>query len=123
MLSEGDAAMLDIRAGHIDLKQIDRLVRELLDHLHIVRHCPPADIDDNPRVKLFQKRKVPLNQYINAGILQPDRIEHSPIRLLHARSGVPLPRHIRNPFCHDGAEAVQINEACIGIFHTRAKSS
>ena len=72
VLSERNSPVLYIRAGNINFQQINRLVGKLFHNLHIICRRTSAYIDDDFRVKLLQKRNIPLNKHVNPRILQPD---------------------------------------------------
>ena len=74
ILTERDTALLDIRAGNIDLEQIHRLIRKPLHNLYVLTRRMTADIDNDLRVVLLQERNVPFDKEIDARVLQSDRI-------------------------------------------------
>ena len=106
ILAEGNAAFLHIRAGNIDLHQINRLSGELFHHIHIVRHTFSAHIDNDFCVKLFQERDIPPGKQIKAGVLQANGIEHAAVDLRDARRGIARPRHVCHALCHHRAQPV-----------------
>ena len=95
-LAEGDAALLDIRAGDIDLQHIYRLIRQALHHLAVVLHGLSADVDNDFRVVLLQKRKIPLKKHVDARILKADGVQHAALRLRDAGHRIARPGHVRH---------------------------
>ena len=74
ILSEGNAALLDIRTGNIDLQQIHILIRQTLYHLQIFFCGMTTHIDNDPCIILLQIWNISLHEYIYAGILQTNGI-------------------------------------------------
>ena len=105
ILSERDAAAFYIRAGNIDLEHIYRLLRQALYRLTIFLRRMSADIYDDFRVVLLQKRDVPLAEQVDTRILQADRIHHTASDLCHTRSRIARPRDICNSLCHDCSQS------------------
>ena len=52
ILSKCDAALLDVRAGNVDLQHIDRLARQFFHYIDIIFRRFSTYIDDNLRIIL-----------------------------------------------------------------------
>ena len=52
ILSKCDAALLDVRAGNVDLQHIDRLARQFFHYIDVIFRRFSTYIDDNLRIIL-----------------------------------------------------------------------
>ena len=74
ILSKRDASLFYIRAGNVDLKHIDRLIRQSFHNLEIIFGCFSTDIHNDLRIIFFEKRNITLNKKIDPRILKSDRV-------------------------------------------------
>ena len=121
-LSKRNGSFLDIGAGYIDLQHADcRFVSQSLYHIHVILYGLTADVHNDLRIIFFQERNISLHEYVNAGVLQTDGIEHTAVYFCHTRGRVAGPGHIGYTLGHHRTQAVQIYE--FFIFHAGAKGS
>ena len=52
LMSKCDAALLDVRAGNVDLQHIDRLARQFFHYIDVIFRRFSTYIDDNLRIIL-----------------------------------------------------------------------
>ncbi len=74
ILSERNSPFFDIRTGNIDFQHIYGSIRKPLHDRTVIGCALSADIDDNFRIILLQKRNIPPDKYIDPRILQTDCI-------------------------------------------------
>ena len=102
VLTERNAAALDVRTRDIDLHHIHtRFICKPFYDFAIVLCRLSAYIYDDCRIVLFKKREIPGTKRINPRVLQADRIHHASPDLGNARSRISGPRHIRHALCND----------------------
>ena len=121
ILTKGNATLLYIGAGNVDLQKVHRLITQPLHHFHIIFRGLSAHIDHDLCVKLFQIGDIPLHKHVDARVLEPDGIDHASVCLRDPWSRVAGPRHIRDPLGHHRSQKIQIHK--LPVLLPRAKGS
>ena len=121
LLAEGDGSLLHIRTGDVDLQHVHGCIRKALHHFQIILQHFAADIDDYLRIILLQKGQVPLQEYVDARVLQADGVKHAAVDLRHSGGGIAGPGHVCHTLCHHGAQTVQIHK--LAVFHAGSKGA
>ena len=105
----------------VDPESIEKKGTQSLYHIHVILYGLTADVHNDLRIIFFQERNISLHEYVNAGVLQTDGIEHTAVYFCHTRGRVAGPGHIGYTLGHHRTQAVQIYE--FFIFHAGAKGS
>ena len=123
--AERHAAFLDVRAGNINLKRGNPVFFGIDPggDVTVFLNAFAPDIDNHYRTGFAQKRHIfrAVQEFLHAGALQPDGVEHPAVDFRHSRGRVAVAGLHRNALHHHRAEASQIE--IIFIFKTVAKGS
>jgi hypothetical protein len=100
--------------GDVDFDRGDpRLLVQNPRHHCVVFDRLGRDIYDRRHLPVCPDRRVLLDEAVDAGILQADRVQHAGGGFGNSRHRVTRPRLRRDAFAHEGAQALHVDDARI----------
>ena len=120
--AEGDPALLDVRAGDVELDRGHALVvRQDPRDLAVLVDRRAADVHEHDRAAVAQLRQLLAHEPVHADALQADRVQHAGRRLDDPRRRVAFALGEEQALDRDAAERRQIDD--VGCTRRRSRSS